>query len=283
MMTSSRDTLYLLVTCSLEPSRARIARRVLENLQEQDRAWPFFENLLVFDNGSTQDFGLSEMSAIQKRAKCVRSDRNVGYWTAIDWVLANASKLMGRDYRYLYIIESDLIHNDMHRLGEAEVFLNEHPEIGSIRTQEFSVKDKHLYDKNKPVRGSQKHAWVALYNAITREDIWFKEADSQKRIFSTNFHTKLPALNRIESLKGVFSELRAMSDFTEYHLMEGYYRRHPVIGLLDGGLFRMDPESLKEETVTGSYTSGAQLNQVGYHSTRTAQILKEPFEVKRLN
>jgi len=270
-------TLYLLVTCSMDESRASLAWDVCCNLEQQNQNYPFSKDLLVFDNASkfTDHF-----KVLSKGAKLVQSDRNVGYWSAIHWTLNNYKKLFDRDYDYLYIIESDLIHKDMQKLEICERFLELNPQVGGVRTQEFSVRFRKLYDKQFHwLPFAKKHSLVAQKNAITGENVWFKKDTLHEGIYLTNFHAKLPALNRIKSLNKVFAALSERSQITEIDFMNLYYREHGLIGLLDGGLYRMKSTALSHH-MSGSYSNASQLQEAGYLNTRIDRIVKSNFKVE---
>jgi hypothetical protein len=274
------STLYLLVTCSMDINREEIAIDVIKNLKEQNLAFPFFDNFLIFDNSSKYS---SHLSGVPAGIKIAHSNKNIGYWSAINWVINNHQNIFKRSYDYIYIIESDLYHYDLMALKECELFLNKHPEIGSIRTQEFSVRLKFLYDK--------KYAWLPLpknnsvvsqRNAITNERVWFKKSSPSSRIWITNFHTKLPALNRMSAMTDVFKRLTKESLIvSEIQFMHFYYDLYKLTGLLDGGAFRI-MNSIDSPGLSGSYSSVSALNESGYRGTRIDEIIVDGFEINFL-
>lgn len=72
-------TSFLFVTCCLESSRAAILQHVIDNLLEQVDA---SRELTVFDNGSTQPGVVDQL--VNNFRNVYRTERNVGYWSAID-------------------------------------------------------------------------------------------------------------------------------------------------------------------------------------------------------
>ncbi len=273
------QTLYLLVTCSMDPSRARIAEQVVDSLVGQDRTAPFFRDLIVFDNASRH---AEHLGRLPSGCVIVRADRNVGFWTAIDWTLRHHVELLGRTYRYLYVIESDLIHFAMERLSACERFLDEHADVGGVRTQEFSVRMRFLYDKRCP-RLFRKTNAVAQTNLITGERVRFTLADRDERIYLTNFHAKVPALNRLSLVEAVFGELRQLPAVSEVDFMRGMYTRAPTIAQIDGGLFHALANIPQAGDVSGSYSSPEELARLGYRATRADRILADGYAVMRWN
>ena len=260
----------------MDKTRCDLACKVAENLVSQNVAHPFFADFLVFDNASRFE---DHLLTFPSEVTVVRSNRNIGYWSAINWTLTHYTELFGRSYAYIYIIESDLEHRNMFRLAACERFLDEYSEVGGVRTQEFSVKWRMLYDKRyhwSPF--VRRHSLVSQNNAITGERVWFKGVDGYNHICLTNFHAKLPALNRLDSLTKVFADLSKQENITELDFMHLYYNLHPVMALLDGGIYRMLSYS-ETNHVSGSYSSPQQLAEVGYYDTRIDRVVSAGFSV----
>jgi hypothetical protein len=272
------NTLYLLVTCSMDETRCELAGEVAKNLIAENKNQSFFSDLLVFDNASRFE---GHLKFFPTEVRVVRSDRNVGYWSAINWVLDHYQELFGRSYTYIYIIESDLVHRNMSRLDACEQFLEEHQEVGGVRTQEFSVRWRMLYDKKYHwAPFARRHSLVSQNNAITGERVWFRLGDGRRRIWLTNFHAKLPALNRLGAMRKVFTELSERDEITELDFMHLYYGLYSNMALLDGGIYRMLSSS-DTSHISGSYSTAQQLAKAGYHNTRIGYILKTGFSISR--
>jgi len=272
--------LYLMVTCSMDPSRATMAQQVVNNLVEQNMEIEFFSSLIVFDNASRYD---EHLSLLPDGVAICQSDRNVGYWNAIQWTLDNYERLLGRNFEFIYIIESDLVHRNMHRLSHCARFLRANEDVGSIRTQEFSVRGRWFYDKRmRFLPFVRRHSWVVLHNAITRDATHFEKADRDAGIYRSNFHTKLPALNRMGPMKEVFGRLREKNGITEMNFIEFYHDLYKVTGVLDGGIYRTMGNVISEDVVTGSWTDNRKLEELGYQATRIGQIETDTFTVKQL-
>ncbi|GAB4392147.1 MAG: hypothetical protein Tsb005_04900 [Gammaproteobacteria bacterium] len=261
----------------MEHSRAVLAEQVTRNLAEQNKLFPFCNDLIVFDNGSVYE---NALTYLPKNTRCVKASENIGYWGAIYWILHNYQHIFQRHFKYIYIIESDLLHYDMPRLISAEQLLDNEMQIGTVRTQKFSVKWRWLYDKRWSfLPFSQKHSVVAQYNAVTHEKIWYKKIAVQERLYLTNFHSKLPALNRVDAMIDVFNTLSAKKIITEMDYIELYYQHYQLTAVLDGGIYWSPASIPNTEIVSGSYSNEAQLTQANYKSSRVSDIVNSGFSV----
>lgn len=267
---------FLLVTCCLEPSRAQILTQVVANIIKQ--APQLKHNLTVFDNASTQPDVIDLLKT--NFDNVWQSNRNVGYWSAIDWFLETCT------YRvdipdYVFIIESDMMIYDWNKLQSCIAHLDNNANVGSVRLHEYSVANRHLYDKDKPRHDSKRNIWQSHTNKANNKPVSFFRNVGD--IWDTSFLTQLPALNRYEDMKQVFEELNKRSSFTELDFQQLYWDRYNVTAILDGGLFHCDPGSFGAKTITGSWTSETELKRTGYQATRTATILpKNEYTVHRV-
>lgn len=257
------DYRVLLVTCCLEQSRYDILKKVIDNLEQQDPtclSW-----IEVFDNAST----VTETNELLKRFKHVyRANRNVGYWTAVDWWLHS---MKVESPKYTYIIESDMIHYEFQMLGNCVKFLDQHPDLGAMRLHEYSIKEWYLYNKDAPRPDSRRNLWQSHRNKVTQQAINHVQVDG--RYYRTNFLTQLPALNRYPTMLRVFDKLRAMNVFTEFDFQKLYHDEYPEIAILDGGIFNCDLNPYGTPGITGSWTDPRKLQQLGYQPTRFASIV----------
>jgi hypothetical protein len=187
----------------MDKSREYLAGEVCKNLSAENTDFYFSKDLIVFDNAS---IFTSHFKLLPEGAKLIQSNRNIGYWSAVNWILSNYKEVMGREYDYIYIIESDLIHYDLRRINLCEDFLLNNAEVGGVRTQDFSVKLKALYNKKYHwFPFVNKSSLVSQINPITGDAVWFELAEGNAKIYLTNFHAKLPSLNRIQAMKKVFN------------------------------------------------------------------------------
>lgn len=272
------ETLFLLVTCSMDRARAKLATTVAENLIEHNNKSSFFDNLLIFDNNSNYK---EHLQGFPGNVRVALSNLNIGYWSAINWTLDNYQSIFNRDYKYIYIIESDLLHYDFDRIWACENFLNLHPIIGSVRTQEFSVRLKFLYDKKYTwLPFSRENSVVSQLNAVTKEKIWFKLTDPKNKIWITNFHTKLPALNRISAMKEVFRGLCISSEsVSEMQFIKRYHDIYKLTAVLDGGIYKI-MNSINSHGLSGSYSKPEELEKFGYRATRFDAIIRQGFDIQ---
>jgi hypothetical protein len=261
----------------MDESRQALARRVVANLCEQAERLDFLPFLIAFDNGSRFDCHCASLPA---EVVVCRANRNIGYWSAINWVLRHHEGIMNRTYDFLYIVESDLVHYDMERLADCERFLTDHSDIGAVRTQEFSVRWRWLYDKRAAfLPFARRHSLVVQYDAATGQRARFKPVDRQKRIYSAAFHTKLPALNRMAAMRTIFDALARQEQVTELEFMRRYHDLYPTIAVLDGGIYRSFGNDPNSGLVTGSWTDPLVQTALGYENTRVTQILTNGFEI----
>lgn len=262
----TKKTNYLFVVCCLEDSRANILKDVVSNLKNNDSVYT--DNLTVFDNGSTVPWVKNYLSDNFKNV--FFSNENVGYWSAINWWLNS-----GCDLEYSYIIESDMIHYAMNKLFMCEEFLTSNEDCGSVRLHEYSVKNKHLYNKSSPVSGSKKTIWQSHINRVTNDQIKHDLSldTPEVKIYKNNFLTQLPALNRTKSLKTVFQKLTEMKDFCEFDFQKLYWELHNGTSIIDDGIFNCDAGSYGKDIITGSWTDQNTLNKIGYKNTRFASII----------
>lgn len=264
---------FLLVTCCLEQSRAEILAEVLKNLGEQ--APELHEKLDVFDNASTVPGTIDLLQDCY--AHVYQADRNVGYWSAIDWWLDHLSD---DPPEFTYIIESDMIHYAFNKVWQCAGYLQRNPDVGSVRLHEYSVENRHLYNKDRPHPDSRKGLWQTHTNRITGHKV--KIDHSEDDIWSTTFLTQLPALNRYAAMREVFTELRQRQAFSELDFQQLYWQRFHRTAILDGGIFHCNLNQYGVKAVTGSWTSEGELKKLGYQTTRHAAILpRDQYNVTR--
>jgi hypothetical protein len=262
---------FLLVTCSMEQSRYEILKNVIHNLQQQ--APEIIDSITVFDNASTIEDSNKLLSTFNN---VYVSNKNVGYWTAINWWLNNI-----QTKKFTYIIESDIIHYSFQKIYECEAFLNANDDVGSVRLHEYSVKNRHLYNKDCPTQGSKKSIWQSHTNKCTQKQIEFFETGSD--IWKTTFLTQLPSLNRSTALKKCFAKLSEYEKFSELDFQKLYWDEYKLTGILDNGIFNSPDAAYGTKNITGSWTDKNFLQKIGYQETRNSKIvLAEDFEVKKL-
>lgn len=271
------DVAFLLVTCCLEPSRAKILNVVVDNIKTL--APELMSKICVFDNASTEP-GVVELLA-KNFINVYQSSRNVGYWSAINWWLSTLKS----DKKYTYIIESDMVHSDFLALNDCKTLLETHSDVGSVRTHEFSFEKRHIYNKDVPVKGSKRNIWQSFTNHSTGKKINFSDPlkIDDSTFYVTNFLTQLPSLNRLEVVSEVFKNLLSMPSFSERDFQGQYYQRYQKTAIIDGGLFNCDFGGYenKDAAITGSWSSDDDLKRIGYQPTRFASIQTD-FDVIKI-
>lgn len=261
-------TLQVLVTCCMEPSRTKVLRDVVQNMNEQ--YVNVGRELFVFDNASSDP----ETIDILKNLRCpiYRASRNVGYWSAIRWCLQSLPRS-----DFTYFIESDEMHYDYASLIECEDFLRDAEDVASVRLEEFSVGESHLYDKSRPIPESRRHAWTTLRHPLTGKNTVFSRATG--RIYRTDLPPKLCGLNRRSMMEDVFDHLAQFPQISERDFQKRYYHHFEETALIDGGIFNV-PTTY--ESLAGSYVTPEQAAATGYQPTRISKIVSD-FDVKLIS
>jgi hypothetical protein len=271
--------LYALVTCSMDQSRSDLAIKVVKNLLEENKKAHFASDLLIFDNCSKFNHHLD---IVPKEFTVVKSNKNIGYWSAINWILNNYEHLLKKKYKYIYLIESDLIHYNIQALKECELFLDNNFDVGGVRTQKFSVRFRWLFDKKFHFLPFVfKSSLVSQINPFTNQKVWFEKVSDFRGIYKSNFHAKLPALNRIKLMKKVFSKLVQIHKISELDFMRFYFELNPIYSVLDRGIF-YQLSSISSEHVSGSWSSDSSLVEINYKRTRNDRIIKSGFLVENI-
>ena len=267
-------TLYLFFNCCMEASRANVARKVIQNLKEQQHTnhINIEQDMIAFDNGSSYE----DSSTIIDSLNCVKvyAKHNLGYWSAINWVFINLERLVKKKYEYVYIIESDHTHYALQKISDCESALNLYPELGGIRLQEYSVKDQHLYNKTQQHPEGRSYAWVSHINIATGKPVKLFLVDEHLGIYESNFLTCLHSINRLHTMREIFINLSQLEQFSEHDFQKLYHHHYELIGQHDGGIFHaklgctLDDSSI----VSGSWSTN--LTQIGYKETRHDKILQ---------
>lgn len=281
-----RNIAFLLVTCCLEQTRWEILQSVVENLNTCVMPHIDADAFTVFDNASTTP----NIEPYLKRSfkHVFRSDSNVGYWSAIHWWLGF---LRNQRPKYVYIIESDLIHFESapgHLLRCIE-FLNNNPNFGSIRLHEWTYAERHLYNKDAPVENSKRTAWRSHTNWVTKRPVEIFPT-SDPIIYGTTFLTQLVAVNRYDHMLTAFEKIVTQQQFVEPEFQSAYRAAcvaetgcEPLTGIVDGGIFNCDLASFNSRTIASSYTPPTRLAQLGYRTTRVSNIVpRDSYVVTKL-
>lgn len=255
---------FLLVTCCRDESRAQILKQVVEALQKE--APELRGTLTVLDNASTTPDTVDLLKSNYDNV--YQADKNVGYWSAIDWWLEH---IADKKPKYTHVIESDTIYYGFNRIWTCAQYLESHADMGSVRLHRYSVANKHLYNKDAPRPDSDRKIWQSHFNKVAKIPVTLKPGEGD--VWETTFLTQLPALNRYATMVDVFKDLRTIPKFSELDFQRLYWRRFQKTGILDGGLLHADPGAdFAGPTVTGSWTDPAKLQQLGYQPTRFATI-----------
>ena len=268
----TEKTLYLLVTYCPEQSRFSALEQVIQSLknEQQTKNFDIEKNLTVFDNGSPNET-LELLKRNFKSSLIFSTQENKGYWSAINWILQQS---FTNSYEYIYIIEADHFHFGLDKIKNCEITLDKYPFLGSVRTQEYDVKNSILYNKTLAHPSGRRYAWVAHINHVTGENITTQNLDDDLMVYQSNFLACLHSVNRMKTLKKCFQRLQALGNISENTFQEYYHEEYPIIGQLDGGVFHaklgctLDDKNI----VSGSWTSKEKLKKINYFTTRVDVI-----------
>jgi hypothetical protein len=286
MFFSTYDTLYIFVTCCREQTRRDMLYPVVADLNQHSRSFNFADDLIVFDSGSVYD----ETDKLLKTvfSKVFKSKENYGYWSALNWIFDNHEVIMGRKYKYCYVIESDFIHYNMHSLIECERAFNYHDSIHSIRVQKFSVQNRRLYDKDCQSNQSDRCNWVRQINSFQngapvefKQLFYLGDCTYSPKIYASNFVAKIPAVNKMEIMQSIFSKLSLLESFDEMKFQSLYYDvlkekygyiDYNSVAVLDGGIYDTFL-AYQKDVITGSFSMKSVQDNVGYIPTRNGKII----------
>lgn len=224
------DTCFALVTCCLEQGRYDILRQVVDNIRSQPCFDEIVDDIVVFDNAST----VGDTSALFHDFKHVYAcAKNVGYWSALHWIACHEALVSKK--KFFYPIESDCMHSDMRCLRECEEFLVNNINVGMVRTQEFLVAERHLYDKAKPSSRSHRYAWQSQVNRF-RDNVPVYFTHALGNIYRTNFTAVACGLARTDDVISALDSCATLSSMSEADYQR-WFDRYPENALYDGGLF----------------------------------------------
>lgn len=262
---------HLLVTCCVEETRFEVLKQVVENLklEQEKKHVNISKNLWVFENGSTvpgsREFIRSNFSNV------FESDKNYGFWSAINWFLKYINDFHSGEFDYIHIIESDHIFFAIEKLLTCEAALDKYKEIGSIRCQEFVVSEAHLYDKDRQSSESRSYAWVRQRDWNGKQ-ITFNLVDSKMNLYSSGLVPLLHSVNRLDGMFHAFNQLQACESFSEQDFQKFYKEIHPESGLIDGGLFHTKL-TWDSPNLSASWSPKSRRDAVGYRDSRHDSIV----------
>lgn len=267
------DTLYVSVNCCNEASRMGMWEKVSKNVLVQFK--DHLDDLIIFDNASTHP---AYSATIEKFKHVYRCDQNVGYWTALWWVLQNYETVMGRGYEFIHIIEPDRMYYDAVKLTEIEEFLKLNADVGAVKCHLYDVRDWRKYckprvdlvDYNEP--GAVKTEWISHWNLILDKQVTLIHA--RDRFYLSNFHVQLHNLLRLDIMKQVFMGFVGLETFGEKDFMINYGHVNNVVAVYDGGIFESSL-GLNEDAVACSTTPEKTLVKMGYKIAYKDRLLPD--------
>ena len=275
-----KEILVVLIVCSFEESRYELDRKTIINLSDLITKDLPNSDFLVFDNGSTNMGNLN----LLKNATVIKCQKNFGYWSALNWVISFYLKNYQNSYKYIYVVESDIIHSQLNIVNEGVNLLNLTPNINHIRTQKFSRFNKIYYDKKFSflppfVHDHANH--VSYFNEVTKQKAVFKHVPRTKGFYYSNLHPKLPGLHRIDQMQKIFAILSLYRSFSELDFYQEAMKLSNEIFILSPGIWYTSASPRNKKIYTGSYSSASDLDQFGYFPTRISNIVAiDPTMIK---
>lgn len=257
---------FLYVSCNKEQTRFDLQDKVLENIRKE-LPQEVVKRFTCVDNASTIVGTPAQLKSTFDYV--VQLDQNYGLWSAINWWLQNTTS----NSEFCYIVESDMFHYDFDKFFKLLDCLEANSDIGAARCQEYSYVNRHLYDKHKPIEGSVKYAWQTHKNRVTSEKILHESIDAKNEIYSSNFLTQLPAINRKSELKRIFDILSTKRRVDEFEFQKLYFDSYKKTCYIEGGIYNC-PNNLDNVTMNGSWESESKIKQIGYRTTRIDKIEK---------
>ena len=275
------DIFFILITCSLEEKRSLVFDKVSNNLAEIDRDFKILKNLIAFDNASTQ---ISTIDNLKNYPNAFQSSKNIGYWSALNWCLNERINVLKRDFKYVYIIESDMLHFDFWKLEEAVNYLEENQDVGTVRTQKFSVAFKPFFSKGN-ILSMFTHDAINLNAFPSGKKSWFEKSKKHKHIYRSNIHGKLVGLNRLDNLLNIFERLQKKEKVSEEDFFILASSNYKYSAIIDGGIFtdKLASRLQMGSVPMGSYNALTNNLTSEYRATRKDKIINSGFDVHRLN
>ena len=277
-MNFAKKTLFLLVVSSNDKTRNDFALKTINSINEQKKFISIENQFVVFDNDSTFR---DHLEFIPKGSIICKSSKNIGYWSAINWILNNYKNFFSRIFSYIYIMESDCDQYNLKNIYKCQNWLDKNRSAASVRCQNYHKKFRIFYDKKFSfLPFYKKHQAVQHFNVITNKKVKFDKFDKENNIYSTNFHTKLPALTRLDYLLSVFKILEKRKSFTEHDFIYEFQKKYKETGLYDGGIYKNIHGQPSDTVISGSFTNKNRLEELNYFQTRKDKIRTSNFRIK---
>ena len=270
----SEKILIFIVTCSKSEARQSIERQALLQLAKIATPNQIGFDFIFFDNNSNFK---DHLKIVENIGITYYASENRGLWSALYWLLKNELNIFQHKHKYIHLVESDMIINDLVPLTKLSQAMDQFPYLHMVRTQEFSIKNSWRFDKKYSFLPSLLHnrrSEVDLRNTTDnsyfRKDLIYK-ADSIE-VYSSNLNAKLPGLHKTESLKLVIDKLAQRSSFSEKDFFKIYAELSTRMGIIDKGIWYSLTDSKNNSEETASWGNKVYLKQLGYQDTRHSMI-----------
>ena len=189
---STEKILYILVTCTKEKTRYELLKNTVNSILNQFPQKILDNDFIVFDNGSTQEG--HEKYLVDNFKNVFRTTKNVGLFSGLNWVLNNYEDYLNKKYEYMLFISSDSIVYDLYKLNEVESCFEKNQELGCVRTEEFILEKKHLFDKEQNHKDTFYRSRCLQKNMFTNKRAEYYKTEYENILtckkFSINFLVK---------------------------------------------------------------------------------------------
>jgi len=271
----TKNILYILVTCTKEPTRFKLLKNTVNSILETFPENILNDDFLVFDNGST--VAGHEEYLKSKFKNVFRTVDNVGLFSGLNWVVNNYESHLHKKFDYMLFISSDSIMYDLHKLNEVEPYFEKHPQVGCVRTEEFIYEKRHLFDKEQNHKETFYRSRCFQKNMYTHKRAVYSKTEFDN-VLTCNLHPVIHGVNRIDAYKKVFNKLSEQTHMSEGDYMREYNALYEACGVVDGGVWyapNHEP-SLRGEAINGSWLTEEESEKMDYHNTRN----KNPIYLK---
>lgn len=264
-----------MVTCSRDEQRAVLERKSINSLVSSLSYLGKEVSIVFFDNDSHFDNGLKNLLGLDLRLHVFKASMNLGYWSALSWIIDNIQRSLNDSFSHIHFFESDLLIEPYFPVSQLASFMDYYPQVSMIRTQEFRVKQTWRYDKRFAILPSpilKRRSAVSMRNLVSGEKARFIQVEDFDRLYLSNLHAKVPGFHNFKKVTKVFYDLKSMRTFTETDFFKSYYSLGDTIGVLDRGFwYPMNDWKTNKETAA-SWGDKNYLQSIGYQPTRNSRI-----------
>lgn len=241
---TTQNTLYLLISYSIDEIRQKFLRETVSSIKaeiETKHLEPLLEDIIVFDNASPHEETIPLLKNTFKHV--YRADKNYGLWSAINWAVNE----FGSKYKYVHVMESDLVYYALDLMKSCEDALEMRPDVGCIRCIEFRINEAEKFNKDNQTKDSIRRAWFRHGQGKVLQPI-------TGNVYECSFNPQLVGLLRMSAMKQTFDDIGSHKIFVEPQFYQTYSTNYKLNGIVDGGVHYSVGNVVDGVTPTGSWT-----------------------------